>query len=260
MGAEIVQEDKLQLIGPLYNRSALVRAGATVLSNQSNNVTIPKYSGSSAVWVGETGKSDGNEGTFSELSFTPKRLTAVIKMSRQFLIQDNVGAENLLRNDIINALLGKLESTLLGSGAGTATQPAGLGSVLTPTTIADWGDVIALETALESANVGGEYKYVLTPYVNGLTRTMPKDAGSGLFVQDVNKTIDGYEVLTTGNVFAKGGFVGNWSEYFLVQWGSLDLVVDPLTMVDQAMVRFVVNAYFDGKPRRNEAFQALNMA
>jgi HK97 family phage major capsid protein len=194
------------------------------------------------------------------LNFTPKRLTATIEVSRQFLIQDNVGAEQLLLSDIVRALTGKLENTLLGSAAGTATQPAGLGDILTPTTVADWGDIVALETALEAANVGGEYKYLLTPYVSGNTRTMAKDAGSGLFVQDVNRTIDGYPVLTTGNVFTKGGFVGNWAEYFLVQWGSIDLIVDQLTMANCAMVRFIANAYFDGKPRRKEAFQALKMA
>jgi HK97 family phage major capsid protein len=89
---------------------------------------------------------------------------------------------------------------------------------------------------------------------------MPKDAGSGLFAQDVNKTIDGYPVFTTGNVFTEGGFVGNWAEYFIIQWGSLDLVIDQYTAANSGKVRFIVNAYFDGKPRRNEAFQALKMA
>jgi hypothetical protein len=89
---------------------------------------------------------------------------------------------------------------------------------------------------------------------------MAKDAGSGLFAQDVNKTIDGYPVLTTGNVFTRGGFVGNWAEYFIVQWGSLDLIIDQFTTANCGTVRFVINAYFDGKPRRNEAFQALQMA
>jgi hypothetical protein len=66
------------------------------------------------------------------------RLTAVLDISKQWLIQDSAGAEAMLQRDIINALTEQLEKTLLGNTPGSATQPAGLGSLVSPTTITDW--------------------------------------------------------------------------------------------------------------------------
>ena len=38
------------------------------------------------------------------------------------------------------------------------------------------------------------------------------------------------------------------------QWGGIDLTVDPYTQAAKGKVRLVINAYFDAKPRRAEAF------
>jgi len=41
---------------------------------------------------------------------------------------------------------------------------------------------------------------------------------------------------------------------------QFDLVVDPYTQASCGKIRIVVNAYFDGKPRRNDSFVAFEMA
>ena len=48
--------------------------------------------------------------------------------------------------------------------------------------------------------------------------------------------------------------MGNFSDYVIAQWGGIDLTVDPYTKAADGKVRLVINAYFDAKPRRSEAF------
>ena len=43
------------------------------------------------------------------------------------------------------------------------------------------------------------------------------------------------------------------------QWGAIDLTVDPYSQATNGKVRLVVNAYFDAKPRRADAFVAKTL-
>nr|DAQ01245.1 MAG TPA: major capsid protein [Caudoviricetes sp.] len=104
----------------------LAKAGAHYITGLVGTVSLPKYSGSTVGWKGEIDEAADGAGTFSEVTFSPKRLTAYIDVSKQFLIQDSVGAEELLRNDLVKAISTKLEETILGSAAGDATKPAGI--------------------------------------------------------------------------------------------------------------------------------------
>jgi hypothetical protein len=48
--------------------------------------------------------------------------------------------------------------------------------------------------------------------------------------------------------------VGNFNDYVIGQWGSIDITVDPLSQAANGCVRLVVNSYWDGKPRRASSF------
>ena len=68
------------------------------------DVSIPVYSGSNVAWKGEAVSADDGSGSFSEITLSPKRLTAYIDVTKQFLNQDSNSAESLLRADIVRAL------------------------------------------------------------------------------------------------------------------------------------------------------------
>lgn len=76
------------------------------------NVSIPTYDGSTVGWAGEVDAAADGAGTFGEVELSPKRLTAYVDISKQFLIQDSVSAEALLRKDIVDAISNKLEATI----------------------------------------------------------------------------------------------------------------------------------------------------
>ena len=211
---------------------------------------MPKYSGSNVTWETEVGAASDGAGTFSEVELSPKRLTAYIDVSKQFLLQDSVSAEAMLRNDIVKAITEKLEKTILGDAAGSTKVPAGIfngadAAVLT------YAGTVDMESELDEANVGGEFTYIVSPKAKAALRKAAK--GDNGFVMEDGE-VNGIKVLCTSA--AKGVVLGNFSEYVIAQWGPVDLLIDTVTQAVNGKVRIVINAYFDAKPRRSEAFVA----
>lgn len=253
-GQENVAEDKLGILEPLRANLVLVNAGASYMTGLVGNVSIPVYSGSNVGWAGEVDAATNGTGTFTEVALEPKRLTAYIDVSKQFLIQDSNSAEEMLKRDIVAAISNKLEATILGTEAGSTTKPAGmLNGVSADSSAITYEDIVNMEATLESANVSGEIKYIVSPTAKATLKTTKIDAGSGKFAMEGNE-MNGYPVLCTSAVSGKGVIMGNFNDLVIGQWGGIDLTVDPYTQAANGKVRLVINAYFDAKPRRAEAF------
>ena len=252
-GKENVAEDKLGILEPLRANLVLVNAGASYMTGLIGDVSIPVYSGSNVGWAGEVSTASDGAGTFSEVTLSPKRLTAYIDVSKQFLIQDSNSAEEMLKRDIVAAISNKLEATILGSEAGSNTQPAGLfNGVVADSTAVTYKDIVNMEAELEDANVMGNIKFIVSPSAKADLKTTEK-GNTDNFLMEGNE-LNGYPVMCTSAVTGKGVIMANWSDLVIGQWGGIDLVVDPYTQAANGKVRLVINAYFDAKPRRTEAF------
>lgn len=250
-GAEVVATEKLNILEPLRNRMVLAQAGATYLTGLVGNVSIPTYTGSNVGWKGEMVDAEDGKGTFDSIEFSPKRLTAYIDVSKQFLAQDSCGAEEMLYRDIVNALADKLEATILGNGAGDNNTPAGIFNGATAEAIS-YNKVVGMEKSLEEAKLFGDYKFIVSPSAKAnLKTTTISGSKSDLRMLMEGNEVNGYEVLSTGN--CSGYAFGKWDELVIAQWGSLDIIIDPYTQAKKNAVRIVVNAFFDAKPRRTEA-------
>ena len=235
----------------------MVEAGANYMTGLVGNVSIPAYSGSNVGWAGEIDAATDGGGAFSEVTLAPKRITAYLDVSKQFLLQDSVSAEALLRADIVRAISNKLEATILGADEGDATKPKGIFNGAETIADTSYATMVELIQTLEEANVTGDIKYIVSPSIKAKLKTTSKDKGSGVFVM-ANGEVDGVPVLSTSA--CKGLVVGNWADYVIAQWGSIDLTIDPYSQATNGKVRLVVNAYFDAKPRRDKAFVAKTLA
>lgn len=255
-GQEIVAEDKLNILAPLRDKLVLSAAGANFMTGLVGNVSIPTYSGSTVGWAGEVDAAKDGAGTFGEVELSPKRLTAYVDISKQFLIQDSVSAEALLRKDIVDALSNKLEATILGAVAGDATKPAGLFAGVTADTAAiTFADILKMEQTLEEKNVGGNIKFIASPAAKAVLRTTAVGGTkSDLRMLMEGNEIDGISTLVTNGMTSKGLILGNFNDLVIGQWGGIDLTVDPYTQAANGKIRLVVNAYFDAKPQRADSF------
>ena len=181
--------------------------------------------------------------------FLLKTIHFSIDISKQFLVQDSKSAEAKIRQDLINAINSKLESTILGSENGTVTQPKGLFYTASESplkTIATFQDVCYLEASIEDANVINECVYVMSNKAKAKFRNMTKSAKTTQLVMEAGQ-IDGTPVYNTSNVGATNVAYGDFSQLAIGQWGAIDLTVDPYTKAADGKVRLVINAFFDAK-------------
>lgn len=252
-GEDVVATEIYDILEPLRAKNVLVAAGAKFITGLVGDVQVPSMSAGNVTWEGETASAKDGGQTFTAVKLSPKRLTAYVDISKQFLVQDSKSAEALIRQDIINAINSKLEATILGSAVGTTTQPAGIFNGKSKTTIASFKDVCDLEAKIEDANVIGECKYVMSNKAKAALRNMAKSAKSTELVME-GGAIDGTAVLNTSNVEEQNVVYGDFSNLAIGQWGSIDLLVDPYTKAADGQVRLVVNAFFDAKVLRDGAF------
>lgn len=252
-GEDVVQTDIYDIWGPLRAKNVLVAAGAQYISGIKNNVQIPLMGKVSCSFEGETDAAQDGSGTFTSKTLTPKRITAKYPISLQLLAQDSIGVEAKVREDIIAAINAKLEETLLGDGAGTTTKPAGLFNGVTPTVVTDFKGITALEAGVETDNVFGNMKYVMSPSAKGDLRAMAKSTKSTQLVME-NGNIDGTEVLSTSHIAGKNFIYGDFSNVVIAAWDNVQIdVVRDVQSVGNGQVTIVVNAFVDGALIRPEA-------
>ena len=250
---DVIEVQFADLLTPLRAKNVLVAAGAKYMSGLIGDVQVPIMGAGNVTWEGEVASAQEAGYTFTSKKLQPKRLTAYVDISKQFLVQDSIGAEQAIRADIVAAINSKLESTILGSAQGSTTTPAGIFYGQSPKTIATFKDICDLEASIEDANVIGECKYVMSNKAKAALRNMPKSSKSTQLVME-NGEVDGTPVLNTSNVEAQNIAYGDWNNLAIGQWGSIDLVVDPYTLAKDGQVRIVINAFFDAITLRPEAF------
>lgn len=250
---DVIEVEFADLLTPLRAKNVLVAAGAKYMSGLIGDVQVPIMGAGNVTWEGEVASAKEAGYTFTSKKLQPKRLTAYVDISKQFLVQDSIGAEQAIRADIVAAINSKLESTILGSAQGSTTTPAGIFYGQTPKKITTFKDICDLEASIEDANVIGECKYVMSNKAKAALRNMPKSTKSTQLVME-NGEVDGTPVLNTSNVEAQNIAYGDWNNLAIGQWGAIDLVVDPYTLAKDGQVRIVINAFFDAVTLRPEAF------
>lgn len=280
-GSSLIDTTFMDILAPMRDRLVLSQAGASLMTGLRGNIDIPAYSGGTAAWELENAKAKDGGGTFSHKSMKPKRLTSILTVSRQLLVQDTLSVEQLLRSDLINAVRGTLEATILGNHAHAEDRPDGLftGWAGAAETFG-WAPVVDMETTSDLANaLDGNIAYILHTVLRGKAKKVVKAdsvssqaKGALGFVMENDGSMNGYRTFRTNAVATNaqpagvdgdgnptpatpatewGIAFGNWSDLLIGQWGALDLMVDPYTRADEAFVRIIVNSYWDSIVRRD---------
>lgn len=254
-GEDTVATNLYNVMEPLRAKNVLVQAGAKFITNLTGDVQIPLMTATNCGWESEIGEAQDGAGTFSSVKLSPRRLAAYIDISKQFLIQQSSGCEQLIRQDLINALNAKLEATILGAEEGDLTKPEGIFHKIDPTahTVSSFADLVNAESDIEDANVVGEMKYIMSNKAKAAFRSMAKSAKTTQLVMEGGQ-IDGTPVLNTSHVAGKNFVYGDFSNLAIGQFGAVDLLVDPYTKASSGQIRIIINAYFDAKVLRPEAF------
>lgn len=261
-GSDVIETEFVGLLEPLYAKSVLAQLGVRFYPGlPQGNIHVPIMGKGTVGWATEMGNaSDGAQST-SSVELSPKRLTAYVDISKQLLNQDTIGVEEAIRRDIVKAVADKLEATIFGAEAGSASKPKGMfwdasaspAAVRTLEDGTDFAKVCNIEAEVEEANFTN-VKYLLSTRSKADFRAMAKSTKNTQLVYE-GGTIDGTPAIVTSNVGIAGAYIfGDFSNLLVGSWGNIDITVDEYTQATKGCVRLVVNAYFDAKVARENAF------
>lgn len=248
---ELVETEFKGLLEPLYADSVISNLGITIYNGlPAGDFKVSAMSKGSAAWADETGVASESKNTFSHITLQPKRISAQLSYSKQFLAQDTIGAEAAIRRDIYNALVAKIQSTMLSADASGANKPAGIFNGVTAKNITSYAELCDVEATVDDSNVKGERKYLMSNKAKAILRCMPKSSLTTELVLDGND-IDGTPVIANSDVPTTQYAYGDFSNIVMGTWGNVDLIVDPYTLAAENSVRIVVNAFVDWKKVRS---------
>lgn len=279
-GGNVIETDFREdlFIELLRNRLAVAKLGATVLDGLVGDITIPKHlTGNTVQWVDENGSATESNATFGQMSLKPKTVTANTELSRKFILQSSLSAEQFARSELLKAMMLGIDLAAI-NGKGTGNEPtgilntAGIGAVEIGANggAPEWKHIVALESAIAAANADiGDLAYITNARVRGLLKTKLKaDGVSGYIWQDGATPLNGYRCavsnqipsnLTKGTAANKCSplIFGNWSDLMIAHWGVLDVMVDPYTKSTMGAVRITTLQDVDIAVRHVESFAAI---
>ena len=249
-GKEAIATEKMPLEISARNAKVISKIGATYLNGLVGNVSFPSYGSTKVGWKGENVLADNGEGSFKEITLSPKRLTAVVEISKQLLAQTSDDVEALIINDINDALGEKLDETIFAGAESVADAPKPISNVegikkVESAEAAKYGDVLAMEQAVEEANgVVDESVFVCSPSVKYAFKAV--QTGNGLPLVLDGENLDGYPYVSSNSVPKGSVYLLCPKDLIVASFGNaVDITVDPVTKADQGMVRLIVNGYFD---------------
>tara|TARA_Y100001973_G_C5136702_1_gene300712 strand:- start:36 stop:1136 length:1101 start_codon:yes stop_codon:yes gene_type:complete len=283
-GGDLVQTQILSdsFIDALRKRLAVTELGATLLTGNVGNLSIPKRTGSStAYWFGGDNADSITEstGTIGTVSLTPKSVAAYSKFSHLMKLQATPDIENLIRNDFISIVAEAIDAACI-NGSGSSSQPlgilntTGIGSVaggtngLAPTLdhMIDLKKAVAVDSA-DSASAGfltnskveaalaklkdDQNNYLLSPY--GSEVGTSRLCGRKMVISE-NVPSN----LTKGSGSNLSGILyGNFQDLIIATWGTLEVETDISTDFAKGTTGIRVIQSVDCGVRHSESFSAM---
>ena len=259
-GTDVVGTDVFDIFAPLRAKNVLTDAGVRVITGIKNNVQVPVFGATEAKFANEVANASDGTGAITSVKLSPKRVTAKVPVSLELLAQDSIGIENMIREDLQNAVYAAVEDKVFGRQAESTDVYAGIINGVANASISDVSTFAALtnmEATVETANVDvSKCKYVVSPSGRGKLRAMPKSTKTIELVMQ-NGEIDGTEVLSTGhlNDVSVNVIYGDWSNIVVGAWDNVQIdTVRDTASLSAGTVNLIVNAYVDVKCARKNAF------
>jgi HK97 family phage major capsid protein len=271
-----------EFIEILRNKSQVLNLGARVL-NLSNPTHIPRQNGAGTVnWVGESVASTLTAINFTNLTLTPKGVSAFHQYSKQLLITGNPSIDALIRDDITQTLALAIDKAALGVGGGS--EPVGIAGTTGVNTVAIGPDglglanttaypaLVSLEGLISADNADtNTMAFLLRGGHRSKLRTVARFSGtdSPVFTSENGQgKISGWRAEVSNQIatnFSVGSasticsaiYFGDWSNLLVASFGATDLVTDIYTGAANAVVRLYARRWCDIGVRHPEGLSML---
>lgn len=234
--AQTVQDDFVEF---LRERTIVDRLG--LRPAQFNTKISRMTTGQSGYWVGEGKPAPLTSGVFDTFTMGKTKVAAIAVMSKEQLRFSNINAEAAVRDDLIGALVARLDSTFIGADAAGTDTPAGILNGVTgvtasgPTADDVRDDMVGLYANFSAANISQSgVSYVTTENLMYALRRMRSSLGVSEFPEVASGTLDGRPLIASNHV-SGGNLVGiSGQDVFLADDGQVSA-----EMSDQASLEML---------------------
>lgn len=282
-GAELVYPEYQGFVDLLRPRSVLAQLGATMRSGlQGTYSFVRQTSGSSVEWVGENPNADPTESDIGTeiVESNPKTAAGLLRYTRQQLAQSIEAFDSLVRKDLVAKHATEMDRVGI-AGTGANGQPLGLTGYSGVTVRAlgtngaapDYGDIINLESDLDLNNAEdlGTRAFLTTVQLAAYLKQTPRMANTaGLPIWEKGE-MAGFRAEASNNApstLTKGTAAGVchllahgvFSELLLLEWGALDITVDPITQAARGVIRVISHHMMNVEVRQPKAFTLIKDA
>ncbi len=214
-GSAVVYDDPAQpMLGLLRPSLAIQQLGARLLTGLRGDLPLPGMAqGAVATWKGEIEPLDKSNIKFNKGIMKPHRLGTYIDVSKQFLVQTSPDVDQMLRDDLNNAMNQALDiAAIYGTGLEEDNEPLGLLNVPgvyiiaggTNGRVPTYKDIIALEASPEiiNASTSNRSGYLLNSKIKGTLKTTQIVDGQALMVITSNNELNGARLVVSNIVTA----------------------------------------------------------
>jgi HK97 family phage major capsid protein len=238
--------------------SVVLSAGAQVLE-LAPNVRVPKItSGMALHWLGESEECPESDITYGDVALVPRRCAGWLTISNQLLIQSAL-ADFVIRRDMRSAVASAIDLGAL-SGVGNAEPIGLLNNPAVPATITFGGaatldDVTTAEKTVADAGAEmGSEAFISSPATRKKWRAIEKASGNGGFLWDDTDRVIGKRAFATTNVTGDLLAYGAFSDFLVVMFGVVEIMLDRLTGAKSGQTLFHVFLLADCAPLRAASF------
>lgn len=255
-GEDVVSVDLAnEVILPLKEDRLFAKL-ATIRTGLVGNPQIPVYvkgglAGGSNGHVAETGTAPEFSSSFTNITMSPKRVSAFATISKQFLIQATPAAQQAVLNDLSEQIWDKIEANLLSDSAATETKPAGILYNLEQSEVETYRDLCNLEADLREKNYKN-VEFVLSPRAEAHMKSELKTAHNQVVFQDGK--LDGIDTTVSSLLDPKDFMLGDFSALLIGFWQDPTFqIYEDFQLAKDGLVGIVVNAFYDAKLSRADA-------
>jgi HK97 family phage major capsid protein len=256
-----------ELIDLLRAQSVVIAAGARTVPLTSNKMSVAKLATDPVpTWRTENSSVTESEPTFAQMTFEPKSLAVMTKVSFE-LMADSINISRELPRILAAALAQELDRVAL-LGAGSSPEPLGvinmsgisteaLGGVIT-----NYASLVSARTALLTANVGAPTAMIMHPRDEGKFAGLTDTTGQPL---NMPSSLNGVRMLTTTKIAIDGGvgsdestiFVGNFSKLLIGMRQSIRVELLKERFADSMQYGLVAHLRADIQAEHTAAFHTI---
>lgn len=262
------------LLEPLSKNSLTAKVGMPWETNVQGTPTWATYTQFEAQMLGEAVALSDTKFDFKTIRATPHRVGVTTSLTNSSINQSKYDLRAIVmkqQRDAIDRLLNKwFFGTEAPTGVlATATPSPFVAAAKKPLTydsVISWEDLAKLELAVASKDIpmdgsGGcylmnpeqFYQLKYTPIVGGTYPSMLASPGPGFG----ERLLNGAKCLASNHIPKGVVLYGVFDNAYVSQFGTVRMVVDPITGATTDTVRFTVNTEFDITTLYKDAFAVL---